>query len=77
MRVSKRMEFTVLKNTANGNLLLSAGEPRGVSGMDLFAGGKKVARVFDTIGSVESPLYLAKPAAEGKGLVGKKISSVR
>ena len=72
------MQFKVAKRTANGNLLLEADEPRGVSGMDLFLAGKKAARVFDTIGSVESPLYLAKPAvSEGKTLVGKALSSVR
>ncbi len=71
------MEFKVLKRTANGNLLLTAGEPRGVSGMDLFAGGRKAARVFDTVGSVENPFYLAKPVSEGRDLVGKTLSSVR
>lgn len=73
-----QMEFKVLRQTANGNLLLTAGEPRGVSGMDLFLRGKKVARVYDTIGSTESPFYLAKPAAsDGKQLVGKTLLSVR
>ncbi|MFH1200018.1 MAG: hypothetical protein V1708_03040 [Candidatus Micrarchaeota archaeon] len=71
------MEFTVLKLTANGNLLLRGSEPRGVSGMDLFEAGKKAATVFDTIGRVESPLYLAKPHVDAKSLVGKALGSVR
>ncbi|MFH1107464.1 MAG: hypothetical protein V1787_06245 [Candidatus Micrarchaeota archaeon] len=71
------MDFKVLRQTPSGNLLLEGGEPCGVSGMDVFSAGKKVARVFDTIGKVEAPLYLARPEGEGRPLVGRKVSSVR
>jgi len=64
------MEFTVLKATATGNLLLESvsGEP--VEGRrKLFLGRKEAAVVFETIGSVSAPLYLAEPKTD-KNLVG-------
>lgn len=72
------MEFHVLKFTPRGNLLLSCGTPRPVERMPLFLRGKKVAFVFDTIGKVRDPLYLAHPeGVPGESLVGKKLTSER
>ncbi len=74
----KPMEFSVLKVTARGHLLLTSPDNRPVERMPLFLRGKKVAFVFDTIGRVNAPLYLAKPEGEAPSdWEGKKLSSVR
>ncbi|MBU1197243.1 hypothetical protein KJ765_01895 [Candidatus Micrarchaeota archaeon] len=72
------MKFLVLKQTARGNLLLQSSESKGIERMPLFYRGKKVAFVFDTIGRVSNPLYLA--CAEGERIekiVGKTLRSDR
>lgn len=73
------MEFKVLRKTARGNLLLEpAGEGviQGIEKKTLFAGKKKAAVAFDTVGSVKKPFYLAKPLVEKPGgLVGKVLSA--
>lgn len=67
------MEFTVLKATASGNLLLKSRENEPVGRrMRLFLGNKAAAVVFETIGPVADPLYLAEPAT-GENLVGKVL----
>lgn len=71
------MEFRVLKLTAKGNLLLDGGEGKGAPNkLPLFFQGKRVAELFDTIGRVEKPLYLATPAdpAKAEELVGKTLA---
>jgi hypothetical protein len=69
------MEFKAVRVTDAGNLVLEPvkhkKEVRGK--LPLFVRGRKVAVVFDTIASVESPLYLAKPLEDG--LLGKKLES--
>ena len=55
------MRFRVLKNTASGNLLLQSDENKPLERKMLFASGKRVALVFDTIASTKKPFYLAKP----------------
>ncbi|MFA4945951.1 MAG: hypothetical protein WC607_00200 [Candidatus Micrarchaeia archaeon] len=69
------MEFKAVRVTDAGNLVLEPvkhkNEVRGK--LALFVRGRKVAVVFDTIASVESPLYLAKPLEDG--LLGKKLES--
>jgi hypothetical protein len=67
------MFFKVLLETNKGNLLLSSDSKKPVERASLFLNGKKVAEVFETIGRVESPLYLARPLA--KNLKGKELSS--
>lgn len=70
----EKLRFKALHATANGNLLLSSKENKPVARkMHLFMGGKFVGEVFDTIGRVDSPLYLAKPKGDGKDLVGKTL----
>lgn len=69
------MEFKAVRVTDAGNLLLEpVGHKSEVRGrLALFLRGRKVAVVFDTIASVDAPLYLAKPLEDG--LLGKKIES--
>ena len=72
------MDFVVLKHTARKNLLLSSQEARPVERMPLYYRGEKVAFVFDSIGKVSSPLYLARPEGEApENLVGKTLRSNR
>ena len=64
------MDFTVLKKTAGGNVLLEGEESEGKAFQKrilfLKKGRKpeKAAVVFDTIASVKKPFYLAKPVLE-------------
>ena len=78
------MEFTVVKKTANGNLLLTSkieGKPLGIERMHLYRARKKVATVFDTIASIDKPFYLAKSLEveinEGETLYDKKHEGER
>ena len=72
-----RMEFTVLKATATGNLLLKSEDKEPVAGrVRLFLGRKEVGMVFETIGPVSDPFYLAEPKAENpENLVGKTLTT--
>ncbi len=57
------LKFRVVHLTANGNLLLEPvhhKEPIDRK-TELLLDGKKAAEIFDTISSVDKPLYLAKP----------------
>lgn len=60
------LRFKVLHLTANGNLLLEPIQHKEpiAKKVQLKINGKRVAEVFDTIASIEAPLYLAKPLAE-------------
>ena len=69
----------VLRKTKNGNLILSPkqtemGKTAGISKMQLFEGTERKAQIFDTIASIEKPLYLAKPSTEEE-MDGKTLSS--
>ncbi len=67
------MEFTVLKATASGNLLLKSDSGEPVTGRKrLFLKGREVGVVFETIGSVSDPFYLAEPRTR-ENLVGKRL----
>ncbi|MEK6953408.1 MAG: hypothetical protein AABX01_00245 [Candidatus Micrarchaeota archaeon] len=68
------MKFKTLNATANGNLLLTSKEAKPVGRkMQLFLNGKFVGDIFDTIGRVDRPFYLAKPKGDPKLLVGKEL----
>jgi|GEM_PF-1434876 hypothetical protein len=67
------MFFRVLLETRKGNLLLSSDSGKPVERSPLFLEGVKVAEVFETIGRVGEPFYLARPLK--KGLEGKVLSS--
>jgi rRNA processing protein Gar1 len=71
------MEFTVLKATSTGNLLLKSDTGEPVAGrMRLFLGRKEACVVFETIGPVSDPLYLAEPKTEKpESLVGKTLTT--
>ncbi len=64
------MEFTVVKKTSGGNILLEGEESEGKAFekriLFLKKGRKpeKAAVVFDTIASVKKPFYLAKPVLD-------------
>ena len=73
------MVFLVLRKTAKGNLLLKAEKnyekdekPLAIERMNLFYQGRKAAVVFDSIGRVEEPFYLAKQLSEHE-LAGKTL----
>ena len=60
------LRFKVLHLTANGNLLLEPVQHKEpiAKKTQLKINGKRVAEIFDTISSIEAPLYLAKPLAQ-------------
>jgi len=64
------MEFTVVRKTSSGNILLEGEDSEGKAFekriLFLKKGRKpeKAAVVFDTIASVKKPFYLAKPVVE-------------
>ncbi|MFH0922856.1 MAG: hypothetical protein V1811_02240 [Candidatus Micrarchaeota archaeon] len=58
------MKFRIVKKTASGNLLLQSDENKPLERKILFANGKRVAMVFDTIATTKKPFYLAKPMTE-------------
>ncbi len=63
-----KLRFKALHLTANGNVLLEPinhKEPIAKRTI-LTLNGKRAAQVFDTIASVEKPLYLAKPLGAEK-----------
>lgn len=75
-----------MKLTAKENLVLepelglkheSGAELPPMEGKPLFLEGKRQVVVFDTIASVKSPLYLAKPSdpSHASELVGRKLES--
>ena len=67
------MQFKVLTKTANGNLVLESEGNKPFTHLMLKKEKKNAAQIFDTIASVEKPLYLAKPLIETKeGDVMKK-----
>lgn len=67
------MKFVALKLTKNGNLLLEGDEKNPVQPRTrLKYFGKEVGFVFETIGSMDSPLYLAR-VQNGEKLVGKTL----
>ncbi|VVB66949.1 Uncharacterised protein [Candidatus Norongarragalina meridionalis] len=69
------MRFRVLKQTAKGNLVLEADGKEPVERRTkLYSGGKEAAVIFDTIASVDKPLYLAQKKSEGD-LIGKTLST--
>ncbi len=71
-----QVEFEVLRLTGRGNLLL-AGPKAPAEHATVFLAGKPVARIFETIGRVDSPLFLARSLVkeeEAAGLVGKSLS---
>ena len=57
------LRFRALHLTANGNFVLEPLNHKEAIGRktSLTLNGRKAAEIFDTIASVESPLYLAKP----------------
>lgn len=69
------MRFKAIRMTADGNALLEPIDHKeAVKGrISLFIKGKRAAVIYDTIGSVEAPLYLAKPSRNG--LTGKELNS--
>jgi hypothetical protein len=68
------MDFTVLKATATGNLLLKSDSGGPIAGrMPLYLGRKEACVVHETIGSVSDPLYLAEPRMPD--LVGKTLTN--
>ena len=68
------LKFKALNVSANGNLVLSSKENAPVSRkMQLFMQGSYVGELFDTIGSVARPFYLARTKGDGKELVGKVL----
>lgn len=69
--------YQVLKVTGHGNLLLAGPSEPVEKPLAVFSAGKPVAKVFETIGRVEKPLFLARPLVkeeEAAGLVGKQLS---
>ena len=70
-------KFKILKLTARGNLLLESAEKAPVTGKLPFRWSEqKAGFIFETIGRMESPLYLGK--AEGissEKLVGKTVET--
>lgn len=58
------MFFTVIRKTASGNLVLEGASKTPFTNIVLKKGGVKAAKIFDTISSVEKPLYLAKELIE-------------
>ncbi len=55
-------QYTVLKETRNGFLLLDSAHGKAVGEKKtLYAGTKPAALLLETIASVKHPLYLAKP----------------
>jgi len=70
------MKFQVVSVSEYGNLVLSSTENKPVTHkVPVFLQGEKVAEIYDTIGKVDSPLYLAKPKGNGKELVGKELDN--
>ncbi len=68
------MHFKVLSVSASNNLVLRSTEGLPVSRkMQLFLQGKHVGEVFETIGLVKSPLYLARAKSGPNELVGKQL----
>ncbi len=57
------MFFTVLKKTRE-NLVLESESKQPFTNLVLRKGKQKAAKIFDTIASVEKPLYLAVPLIE-------------
>ncbi|PIT85692.1 hypothetical protein COU36_01820 [Candidatus Micrarchaeota archaeon CG10_big_fil_rev_8_21_14_0_10_59_7] len=68
------MRFRVLKQTAKGNLVLEGDGAPVERRTTLYSGGKEAAVIFDTIASVDKPLYLAQKKSEGE-LIGKTLST--
>ncbi|MFH0835333.1 MAG: hypothetical protein V1881_03240 [Candidatus Micrarchaeota archaeon] len=68
------MRFRVLKQTAKGNLVLEGDGAPVERRTKLYSAGREVAVIFDTIASVEKPLYLAQKKSEGD-MVGKTLST--
>ncbi|MBI5061692.1 MAG: hypothetical protein HZB67_05260 [Candidatus Aenigmarchaeota archaeon] len=54
------MKFLVIKKTKNQNLLLKSEENEPIIKKMLFLNRKQIGYVFETIGLVEKPFYLAK-----------------
>ena len=70
------MKFKVISKSKNGYLVLSSEEKRPIiNKVPIFLNGEKAAEVFDTIGRVDSPLYLAKQLMMGKQLVGRELDN--
>ena len=72
------MQFSVLKKTSGGNLVLKMQDdekPAGISKMILYDEREKTAVIFDTIARIESPFYLAKPLKEKGEWEGKILAS--
>lgn len=69
------MRFKAIKLTAGGSTLLEpVGHKEAVKcRLPLYFKGKRAAVIYDTIGSVEAPLYLAKPSRDE--LTGKELNS--
>jgi hypothetical protein len=68
------MHFKVILLGESGNLLLSSKENKPVaSRMQLFYNDRRVGEVFETIGRIESPLYLAKINENASYYVGKEL----
>ncbi len=60
------LKFKVMHLSANGNVLLEPIQHKEpiARKTQLTLNGKRVAEIFDTIASIDSPLYLAKPLVE-------------
>ena len=59
-------KFKAIHLTANGNVLLEpVGHKQPIAKKTILVlNGKKAVEIFDTIASVDNPLYLAKPFAD-------------
>ncbi|MFH1780011.1 MAG: hypothetical protein ABH803_02615 [Candidatus Micrarchaeota archaeon] len=58
------MDFKVLFKTRKGNVVLESSEKQGIEKKLLNQANQKKAMIFDTIGSIKKPFYLAKPLDE-------------
>jgi rRNA processing protein Gar1 len=69
--------FRVVKPTLNGSILLESDDVTPVEKpRDLLYAGKKVGRINETIGRVDSPLYVAslQQGVNPKELEGKRLA---
>lgn len=68
------MHFKVKHLGASGNLLLTSKENKPVATrMQLYYNDRRVGEVFETIGRIDSPLYLARIKENAAYYVGKEL----
>ncbi len=67
------MRFKALHVAPSGNLVLESVDRRPVANkLQLYYGGKRIGEVFDTIGGVGKPYYLAR-VKDAEKYVGKEL----